>query len=440
MNVLLLHSHDCGRYFSPYGHAVPTPHIQALADRSTLFRQAFSAAPTCSPSRAALLTGQWAHEAGMLGLAHRGFKLSHPERHLARFLREHGYHTALAGIQHEFGEGDALPYSEVLLVRRVRSSAQAGDVCLKQDERVAKAAAAFLGETRDQPFFLSCGFFLGHRPFPTDGPARADQILVPPGMPDTETVRADMAGFHNALAALDRQVGTVLAALADGPHAENTLVIFTVDHGIPFPRMKGKLHDSGIGVALIVDFPGNPARGRALDHLVSHVDIFPTICDLANIPVPEWVAGLPLAPLVRGELDLLHDAVFAETNFHAAREPARCVRMDNFKLIRYFDDDFGQVPANCDDSPSKDLIFREAGLLREERDEVELFDLRLDPLEGRNIARDSRFTDVRHDLERRLRGWMESTGDPLVKGPLERPRGTRIQKRRCYSHEERSFE
>ncbi|MCC5839739.1 MAG: sulfatase [Opitutales bacterium] len=440
MNVLLIHSHDCGRYFSPYGHAVQTPHIQAFADRSTLFRNAFSAAPTCSPSRAALLSGQWAHEVGMLGLAHRGFKLKHPERHLAHFLREHGYHTALVGIQHEFGGGEELPYSEVRPVRRVRSSEPVGDVCLKRDERVAKAAAGFLAEKRDQPFFLSCGFFLGHRPFPSDGPARADQILVPPGLPDTEAVRADLAGFHNALAALDEQVGTVLTALAQGPHKDSTLVIFTIDHGIPFPRMKGKLHDSGIGVALIVDFPDNPARGRSFDQMVSHVDIFPTICDLADIPVPEWVAGLSLTPLMRGEMDLLHDAVFAETNFHAAREPARCVRMNHFKLIRCFDEDFGQVPANCDDSPSKDLIFRDAGLLNEERDEVELFDLRLDPFEGRNIARDNRFTDVRHDLERRLRGWMESTGDPLIQGPLELPRGARVQKRRCFSHEERSFE
>jgi N-sulfoglucosamine sulfohydrolase len=74
-NIVLLHSHDTGRFVQPYGHPVPTPNIQRLADQGLLFRQAYAAAPTCSPSRAALLTGRWPHANGMLGLAHRGFAL-----------------------------------------------------------------------------------------------------------------------------------------------------------------------------------------------------------------------------------------------------------------------------------------------------------------------------------------------------------------------------
>lgn len=73
-NILCLHSHDTGRYVQPYGYDVPTPHIQRFAEQGVVFRQAFNAAPTCSPSRAALLTGQSAHSAGMIGLAHRGFR------------------------------------------------------------------------------------------------------------------------------------------------------------------------------------------------------------------------------------------------------------------------------------------------------------------------------------------------------------------------------
>jgi len=75
-NILYLHSHDTGRTIQPYGHAVATPHLQRLADQGVLFRRAFCAAPTCSPSRAALLTGQCPHSSGMLGLAHRGFRLN----------------------------------------------------------------------------------------------------------------------------------------------------------------------------------------------------------------------------------------------------------------------------------------------------------------------------------------------------------------------------
>ncbi|NLF01445.1 MAG: sulfatase-like hydrolase/transferase, partial [Anaerolineales bacterium] len=86
-NILYIHSHDTGRYVQPYGHAIATPNIQRLADEGILFRRAFSAAPTCSPSRAALLTGQCAHSSGMLGLAHRGFCLNDVRQHLVHTLR-----------------------------------------------------------------------------------------------------------------------------------------------------------------------------------------------------------------------------------------------------------------------------------------------------------------------------------------------------------------
>lgn len=99
-NIVYLNSHDTGRYVAPYGHAVATPRIQQLAEEGVLFRRAFSASPTCSPSRAALLTGRYPHEVGMLGLSHRGFSLRDPREHLCHALRDAGYRTALAGIQH----------------------------------------------------------------------------------------------------------------------------------------------------------------------------------------------------------------------------------------------------------------------------------------------------------------------------------------------------
>ena len=99
-NIIFLHSHNSGRFIEPYGHAVPTPNLLRLANEGVLFRHAFAAAPTCSPSRAAFLTGQYPHSSGMLGLAHRGFALADPERHIARTLGAHGYETALCGIEH----------------------------------------------------------------------------------------------------------------------------------------------------------------------------------------------------------------------------------------------------------------------------------------------------------------------------------------------------
>ena len=114
MNILLLHTHDSGRFLQPYGYALETPHLKTLAERGTLFRQAFSVAPTCSPSRAGMLTGQYPHNCGMFGLAHRGFSLPDYQHHMARYLTNFGYETVLCGIQHEAPSADLLGYTKIL--------------------------------------------------------------------------------------------------------------------------------------------------------------------------------------------------------------------------------------------------------------------------------------------------------------------------------------
>lgn len=101
-NVLYIHTHDSGRVLSPYGYKVPTPEIERFARSAAVFRGAYCAGPTCSPSRAAMLTGTYPHQTGMLGLAQRGFSMDY-SRHLVQFLNRNGYHTVLCGIQHEAG-------------------------------------------------------------------------------------------------------------------------------------------------------------------------------------------------------------------------------------------------------------------------------------------------------------------------------------------------
>src|SRR6476661_4432381 len=141
-NILYLHSHDTGRYIQPYGHKIPTPNLQKLAGQGVLFRRAFDAAPTCSPSRASLLTGQCPHKSGMLGLAHRGFSLNDYSHHMLYTLRQAGYHSVLAGLQHIAARPETIGYDEILPHR----SQSAVDV--------APAAVAYLNRHPKQPFFL----------------------------------------------------------------------------------------------------------------------------------------------------------------------------------------------------------------------------------------------------------------------------------------------
>src|SRR5450432_4840415 len=112
-NILYIHSHDTGRYLEPYGHAVPAPNLQRLAEGGVLFRKAFNAAPTCSPSRASLLTGMCPHSNGMFGLAHRGFVLNDYKQHVLHTLRPAGYYSALFGIQHVAKDQNIIGYDKV---------------------------------------------------------------------------------------------------------------------------------------------------------------------------------------------------------------------------------------------------------------------------------------------------------------------------------------
>lgn len=114
MNIIYIHTHDTGRFISPYGYALPTPNLFKLAEDGVLFRNAYCAAPTCSPSRSSMLTGMCAHASGMLGLAHRGFKITDYSKHIASYFTRHGIHTALCGIHHEANDINLLGYSEII--------------------------------------------------------------------------------------------------------------------------------------------------------------------------------------------------------------------------------------------------------------------------------------------------------------------------------------
>jgi N-sulfoglucosamine sulfohydrolase len=327
VNIVYLHSHDTGRYLQPFGLPVVTPNLHRLATEGVLFRQAFSAAPTCSPSRAALLTGQCPHRNGMLGLAHRGFSMTDYRRHILYTLRDAGYQSVLAGLQHIAAKPETIGYDELLRPRSNRAA------------DVAPAAAAFLDRRPSKPFFLDAGFFETHREYPKPGPEDDPRYTQPPApIPDTPGGRADFAAYRASARLLDRGVGMVLEALERNGLAENTLVISTTDHGIAFPRMKCSLTDAGFGVSLILRGPGPFRGGKVVDAMVSHLDLFPTICEVTGAKAPAWLEGRSLLPVMRGETAEIHDEVFAEVNYHASYEPQRAVRTRRYKYIRRYGD------------------------------------------------------------------------------------------------------
>ena len=408
-NILYIHSHDTGRYVQPYGFPVPTPNIQLLADQGVLFRNAFCAAPTCSGSRASLLTGQYCHNNGLLGLAHRGWELNDYGQHWVHPLREAGYRSVLIGEQHISEDPEVIGYDEVIEV----DSHHAADI--------APTTIESLGAT-EGPWFMSVGFFETHRTYRVPTSVRDTLYSLPPAnLPDTPETRADMAAFKASARSLDQGIGAVLHALHDFGLFEDTLVLCTTDHGIAFPGSKATLFDRGTGVMMIMRGPGF-AGGKVVDAPVSHLDVFPTLCDLAGAEHPDWLQGSSLMPLVRGEVDRLHDAIFTETTYHAAYQPHRAVRTERWKYIRKFDEYPHPVLANCDDSDTKDLLVA-AGWGDEVVPEEQLYDLVLDPQEGSNVAGDPAKAEVLAQMRERLEAWMRETEDPLLDGPVLPPEG-----------------
>jgi N-sulfoglucosamine sulfohydrolase len=411
-NILYVHSHDSGRYLQPYGHAIPTPTLRKLAAEGVLFRSAFSAAPTCSPSRAALLTGQCPHKSGMLGLAHRGFSLNDYSHHMLYTLRQAGYHSVLAGLQHIAARPETIGYDEILSHR----SQSAVDV--------APAAVAYLNRHPKQPFFLDAGFFETHRTYHQPTAEDDPHVTAPPHtVPDYRQTRTDMASYHASARVMDWGVGEILDALERNGLAGNTLVISTTDHGIAFPRMKCNLTDDGWGVSLIMRGPGGFQSGRVCDAMISQLDIFPTLCELNGLSSPGWLEGKSLLPVLRGETSEINDEVFAEVNYHAAYEPKRAARTKRWKYIRRFGGRRTPVLPNCDDSPSKSL-WLEHGWRERLLPEEELYDLLFDPGEQNNLAASN--ASALAEMRGRLQRWMKRTDDPLLRGPVAAPHGARV--------------
>lgn len=407
-NILYLHSHDTGRFIQPFGYPVPTPNLQKLAEQGIVFRQTFSGNPTCSPSRACLLTGQYAHRNGMLGLAHRGFSLNDYSHHLLHTLRKAGYYAALSGIQHI--SSAKTPWRQI-----------GYDTFLGEPREAHLHAQKFLQNAPNQPFFLSVGFGETHREFPELSPEASSNFTRPPAhLPDTPALREDFARFKKSAKILDQKMGAVLDTLEKTGLAQNTLVICTTDHGIAFPRMKCNLTDNGIGVMLMMRGPGEFQGGKTIDSLISQIDIFPTLCDWLGLEKPDWIDGVSFLPVVKGTATSTREEIFAEVNFHAAMEPQRCIRTKRWKYIRRDDARQSPVFPNCDDSPSKSFLMANGWRDRPEPAEA-LYDLYFDPTETNNLVNDTRFHSTLADLKRRLQDWMVETNDPLLEGELSVP-------------------
>ena len=138
--------------------------------------------------------------------------------------------------------------------------------------------------------------------------------------------------------------------------AQNTIVLYTTDHGIVFPFAKCNLTDAGIGTAMLLRYPGNPSAGKAVDGLTSHLNVFPTLCALLDLPKPGCLQSVSLMPLLEGRTGEVRRKVFAEATYHTFYEPARAICTTRYKYIRRYDPCPRYALADIDNSLSKNLL------------------------------------------------------------------------------------
>ena len=410
-NIVLIHCHDLGDYFGAYGgNSAITPTLDELAGEGVVLDAHFAAAPQCSPSRASMMTGLNPHRHGLMGLQNGGvWNMSTEIPTIANLLRDRGYQTASFGTWHISADLDA---------HGIEISDDA-TIC----EEATANALAFLDE-RDpgKPFFLLAGFFEPHREYTDrwDDLQDPTTLEIPPYLPDIAATRDEMSRFYGDVSRVDRSVGEILRRLDTNGLRDDTLLIFTTDHGIAMPLAKGTLYDPGLKIGAIIRWPGQiPARER-LSQLTSNVDLLPTILEAVGFgdDIPDGLDGQSLLTALTDGAESDRDAIFVEMTWHDFYEPIRAIRTARHKLIRNFEVRDGmQGAADIRHSP---IIPHMRWELREwPRPEYELYDLEADPHERHNIAGEAAAAEIETDLKARLNQYLEATGDPILEGPIE---------------------
>lgn len=489
-NILFAFADDWGRYASAYAKldgpggisdALQTPNFDRVAREGVLFRRAFVSAPSCTPCRSALLSGQHFWRTGR-GAILRGAVWDSSIPAYPLLLRDAGYHIGETYKVWSPGTPNDAPYGggQYAYERaggRINQFSQ--NVTRMVAEGMSLAAAkqvlydevganfdAFLADRKPgQPFCYWFGPTQVHRKW-IKGSGKAlwgidpDSLKgkLPPFLPDVPEVREDLADYFGEIQSFDAALGLLLKKLEAIGQLDNTLVVVSGDHGAPgFPHGKCNLYDFGSSVPLAIRGAGTKG-GRVVDDLVGLPDLAPTFLELGGVKIPEVMTGRSLLPLLTsaksGQIDPARDAVFIGRERHVenaradfAPYPQRAIRTHDFLYIINFRPDRwpmgdpyrldGANPPSVEELteetrvslPDEDAGPTKAWLVGVRNDpkwkahfdwvygkrpREELYDLKADPHQAKNVAADPKYAKARANLEKRLMDELQRTGDPRL--------------------------
>lgn len=427
-----------------YGDSVVrTPNFDKIARQGVLFTRAYTAAPSCSPSRASILTGQdmYRLEAGgcLFGTLPRKFPV------YTQILETVGYDVASTGkgygpadLSIEGWEHDpaGLPFQERTLETPgfIRSTDYAGNFVDFLDQRDSAV-----------PFCFWYGAAEPHRPYEYGNGARHGydlaKIKVPEFLPNTDSTRNDVADYYFEVEWFDQHLGRMIKELEVRGELENTVIIVTSDNGMPFPRAKANLYNYGSRMPLAISWENQVAPGQVMGMPVSLIDIAPTILEIAGLNIPDGMTGESLVPLLRSSGDYNREYVVTALERHTLARPnnmgypMRAIHTVDFSYIHNFrperwpqgDPDIDAWPqgfyGDIDDGASKslfennpdrwpDLFMASFG----KRPEEELFNDVNDPFQMKNLANVAEYQVIKNELKEKLFKYLQRTGDPRQAG------------------------
>jgi arylsulfatase A-like enzyme len=231
-----------------------------------------------------------------------------------------------------------------------------------------------------------------------------------------------MGRLQGAIRYLDAHLQRLLNAVERLGYRENTLVVFTTDHGIGNMRAKSWLYDRGVEIALMMQMPGTILQGEVVPDLIPNIDLAPTILEAAGVEVPPVMQGTSFWPRLTGGEYTPHEEIYIEKNYHVQFDPVRAVRTPRYHYIRSFDPEAKRAWLPSDVPYMNDTF---EGWYNElwpppslPREEEELYDVANDPDEFINLASEPAHRELKSRLAAQLQRWMAETDDPLLQGPI----------------------
>ncbi len=433
-NILFAFADDWGVHASAYGtEAIKTPTFDRIAGEGIRFENAFVNAPSCTPSRGSILTGQHAARLGPGANLHSTLPAELP------------VYPALLETRRDY------------FVGHTRKGWGPGNVGAGGRERNPAGPQyddfeQFLEERPEgAPFCFWFGSSDPHRDYSDSlrqemgiDPA---EVVVPPYLPDVPVVRKDIANYYAEVQRFDREVGGLLKQLEEAGELENTLVVMTGDHGWPFPRGKSNLYDAGARVPLAIWWPGKMEKPRVVTDFVSLTDLAPTFLEVAGLQPPQEMTGRSLVEILTSKREprvgrhRSHVVLAKERHHGLCRAdgnayPSRAIRTENFLYIRNYKP--GRWPlgapnisssqwifSDADDAPTKRWMINHASdpeveplfkLSFAKRPAEELYDLRKDPYQMHNLAKKASYASLKTHLAETLQSELEALEDPRAFG------------------------